>query len=418
MDLGRRVRRLSNAVRRTVVPGGDDLSRGERFFASAARFVIQIGREFAHDRCPRQAAALAFATLLALVPLATVVLALTQWVEAIGDPLAVERLLDRFVLPEAAEVLSERIAGAARQVDFAAIGWVGGGALLVLGGLLFLQVEDVLNDIWNVPHGRPFWRRVLVLLGLLFAVLPAFAAALYLSVERLAAPLDVVAPAGLLLLALVLAYKLTPHVRVRWPSALAGALVAATLVGGGHEMFGMYVETMRWHYEGIYGAIAFVPIALFWIYLAWLFFLVGAEVSYTGQHLDALWARARRSGEMAAMRQDVVGGVSWPNAIRLAVGVAEAERSGTAPIDAEMLAVRLAIPVEAARLLASRLVTAGVLRRDPEGRLLMARPAAEIRLVEIHDAVVDRRPLGTGLDDLVSGHRAALQSRTLADGLR
>lgn len=398
-----------------MLPSGDELSRGERFLATAVRFAIQIGRQFGQDRCPRKAASLSFETLVAMVPLAAVVLSLTRWVEALGNRPAVERLLERFILPEAARDLSERLSGVAQRVDFEAIGWVGAGFLLLLGGLVFLEVEDILNDVWNVPRGRPLWRRMLALCGIVLLALPAAAAGLYLSVERLASPWDILAPAGLLLAALVLVYKLMPHVRVRWRSALAGALAAAVLLGVGHELFGVYIEHMRWRYESIYGAIAVVPMSMLWIYLAWIFFLLGAEVAYTSQHLDALWARARRSRELQMMRQDMVGGVSWPNAIRLTIGVAVAEAEGAAPVDPELVALRLSVPVDAAGLIVSRLAAAQILRRDPEGRLSLARPATEIRLVDVYDAVVDRRSLGFGLGDLVERQRETLGDSTLAD---
>ena len=415
MGLTRRVRRFSNVVRQTVMPGGDELGKGERFLATGVRFLVQMWRQFTGDRAPRQAAALAFETLLAIVPLTTVVLGLTRWIDAIGDRAAVQRFLERFVVPESARDLADRLAALVEAVDLHTIGWIGGAAFVLLGGLLILLVEEVLNDIWNVPRGRPLWQRVAALLGILLLALPAFAAALYLSVETLAPPLDMVAPPLLVFAALLLFYKLVPHIRVRWRSALVGAAFATLLLGAGHELFGFYIDRVRWTYESVYGAVAFFPITLFWIYLAWLFFLLGAEVSYTSQHLDALWTKARRAKEIALMGQDIVGAVSWPNAIRLALGVAIEEREGRAPVDPELVALRLSVPAETAGLLVSRLAGAGILHRDPEGRLSLARPAAGIRLVDVYDAVVDRRALGHGLPDLIEKERAAFGSGTLAD---
>jgi membrane protein len=410
-----RLRKFSRVVRQTVLPGDGQIGAGERFLATALRFLVQMGRQFVRDRCPRQAAALAFQTLLAIVPLGAVLLALTRWTEALGDRPAVTRLLERFVLPSAAQDLADKLSGIVERIDLQAIGWIGGATLVVVGGLLILQVEDVLNDMWNVARARSLWERIAGLFAFTLLALPAFAAAVYLSVERLASPWDRIVPALLALTALTVIYKLLPHVRVRWRSALAGAIVATLLLGAGHELFGVYVDWFGWTWESVYGAIAFVPIACFWMWMAWLFFLLGAEVSYTSQHLDVLWLRAKHARELAGAGADVVRATSWTNAVRVAAGVAAAEAAGRAPLDAEFLAIDLRVPVDAVELLGSRLVAGGVLCRDPEGRFSLARPAARIPLADVHDAVTDLRALPAPLLPIVDRQREALRGRTVAD---
>jgi membrane protein len=413
--VGENLRRFREAVRQSVAPGEEHGGRTRRALIVAARLVIQMGRQFNRDRCPRQAASLSFATLLAFVPLASVLLALTRWVDRLADRPAVERILQRFLLPDAASDLAVRIAELVQRVDFAAIGWVGAAALVPLGGLLFLQVEDVLNDIWRVPRSRPWWLRLAVLFGIMVFALPVLVAAIVLSLERLAAPLDVLVPALLALAGLTITYKLMPHIRVRWRSALAGGAVATVLLGAGHELFGAYLDRFGWTYESVYGAIALVPAALFWVYLSWLFFLLGAEVTYTGQHLHALWARARYARAAARGGPDVVRAVSWPNAVRLLAEVADAEEVGRGPIDVPFAALRLGLHTESVRLIAYRLIEVGFLGRDPEGYLVLGRPAAEIRLADVHRAVIDDPVDLPPLQEILRGERDALAERTLAD---
>jgi membrane protein len=415
VDVPHRLKKFSTAVRQTVLPGLHEMGRGERFLATAVRFFVQMGRQFARDRCLRQAASLSYQTMLAFVPLAAVLLVLTQWIERLGDRPAIAGLLEKFVLPEAARDLAERIAELVRQVDFHAIGWIGGVTLAIFGGSLVLQIEDVLNDIWNVPRGRVLWQRALAMLGFVFLALPSFVAAFYLSFERLSPPLDLLVPLLLLLLSLTLMYKLLPHIRVRWRSAVVGALVASVLLGIGHWGYGAYVERFRWTYESLYGAIAFLPLTLVWVYLAWLFFLLGAEVAYTSQNLAVLWAKARRRRERTEVREDVVGAVSWPNAVRAAREVAAAQQAGRGPVQPEFLALQIGIHIDSVNLLVSRLVLAGVLHRDPEGRLSLGRDPTAIALVEVYDAVIDRRPFGTALDAVAARHREALRDIMLAE---
>ena len=415
MNLPGRLRKFSSMVRQTVLPDEGQAGRAERWLATSIRFVVQMVRQFVHDRCPRQAASLAFQTLLVFAPLIAVLLVLTRWVERLGDAPAVAGLLERFVVPDAARDLAARVVEAVGHVDFTAIGWIGGITSALFGGTLLLYVEDVLNDVWNVPQGRKVWQRALAMLGFVVLGLPALAAALYLSFERLRPPLDWLMPLALLITSLTLVYKLLPHIRVHWRSAFAGALVSAVLLGLGHELYGVFVEQFRWTYETFYGAIAFLPITLLWIYLAWMLFLLGAEVAYTSQNLGVLWARARRAREMSIVHLDVVGAVSWPNAMRLAREAASEQRAGRAPVHPEFLALQADLHIDAVGLIVSRLVLAGVLHRDAEGRVSLEREPSSVSLVEVYDAVTDRRTLSPDLEAIASRHREALRGLTLGD---
>ncbi len=411
MTLPGRWGRFSRVVRQTVLPGGADLGRGERLLATLVRFLVQMGRQFVRDRCPRQAAALAFGSVLAFVPIAAVLLVLTQWVERLGDRPALQELLERFIVPGAAKDLAEKIAVLVGQIDFATIGWIGGATLVLLGGMLYLQVEVVLNDVWNVTRARRLWERAVALLGVTVLAVPAFGAAAYLSFERLRAPLDTLLPLALLLASLTLVYKLMPHLRVRWRSAIAGALAAGLLLAAGHAVYGAYVDAFGWTYESVYGALAFLPITLLWVHIGWMFFLLGAEVSYTSQHLDTLWARARHARQLTGAGDDVVGAVSWTNAVRLCREVATAQE----PVDPEFLALRVGIHVDAVGLLVAHLAAAGLVRRDPEGRVRLTRPAAEVGLLDLHDAIVDSRATDPALQAVLERHREALRGLTLAE---
>ena len=51
-----------------------ELSRWQRF----ARFWIVVGRSFARNRCPVRASALAYATVLALIPMLAVVMSISS----------------------------------------------------------------------------------------------------------------------------------------------------------------------------------------------------------------------------------------------------------------------------------------------------------------------------------------------------
>jgi hypothetical protein len=81
----------------------------------------------------------------------------------------------------------------------------------------------------------------------------------------------------------------------------------------------------------------------------------------------------------------------------------------------EFLALQADLHIDAVGLIVSRLVLAGVLHRDAEGRLSLGREPSSVSLVEVYDAVIDRRPLGPDLDGIASRHREALRGLTLGD---
>jgi len=73
-----------------------------------------------------------------------------------------------------------------------------------------------------------------------------------------------------------------------------GGVLAAVLFGFAKIGFAHYIESFS-QYNKVYGAIASIPVLLFWVYLAWSIVLYGAEVSYQAQYLPRrgkLWKRA------------------------------------------------------------------------------------------------------------------------------
>ncbi|MBX9634980.1 MAG: YihY family inner membrane protein, partial [Magnetospirillum sp.] len=69
-----------------------------------------------------------------------------------------------------------------------------------------------------------------------------------------------------------------PNRRVNLKDAAAGAMVAAVLFAGLRWGFGIYITSSK-AYTNLYGAVATIPIFLFWMYLCWAVVLAGAEIT-------------------------------------------------------------------------------------------------------------------------------------------
>src|SRR5262249_35493091 len=85
------------------------------------------------------------------------------------------------------------------------------------------------------------------------------------------------APFLIQLLLLLAAYALIPHRRVYVRHAMVGALLAAGLIEIAKRAFGSYIAHSS--YEQVYGALAVVPVFIFWIYLSWVLVLLGASIT-------------------------------------------------------------------------------------------------------------------------------------------
>jgi membrane protein len=79
-------------------------------------------------------------------------------------------------------------------------------------------------------------------------------------------------------LAFTIIYVYMPNCKVEWRDAIVGGLIAAVAFELGKRGFGYYVRRIP-TYTAVYGAFAALPVFLLWVYLCWMFALVGAMVT-------------------------------------------------------------------------------------------------------------------------------------------
>ncbi len=260
-----------------------------RFFCSWLRFLRGLGARFMRDRCLRLAAALAFASLLALVPLVSVVFSMLsvfpvfeQWA------LSLEEFVYRYLVPAAGDVVRENVNQFVAQVRRLT---AFGVAFLLLSALLLLStIEDAFNDIWRVHRGRGIVQRLLVywtvitlgpvLIGASLSLTTYLVSISALQEEPalsgLRAGVVWVMPILFEWAAFLVLYLTVPNCTVAFRDAAAGGVIAAVLFELTKRGFAVYLLTFS-AYEVIYGALAAIPIFLIWIYLSWLVILIGAE---------------------------------------------------------------------------------------------------------------------------------------------
>jgi membrane protein len=248
-------------------------------------------RRLLEEKLPQVAGSLTFTTVLALVPLLTIVLAIMTTFP-VFDQLrtALDRYFVQMVMPKAIAntITSNLTQFASKATRLSAVGAV---ALVFTSSAMIGTIERAFNQIWRVKRPRPLLQRVLVYWALvtlgplafglsltltshLFAATTGLAAA----VPFLGALLTTIGSVALTTGAYTLLYMAVPHRHVYFRDALWGALAAAIAFEVAKRVFAIFIRQFP-TYAIIYGALAALPLFLLWMYLSWLITLVGALIT-------------------------------------------------------------------------------------------------------------------------------------------
>lgn len=291
--------------------------------------LVTLRQRFREDRLGVTASSLTFTTLMALVPLVTVMLALFSAFPVFGRfEDALQQYFLRALVPRAiAQPVLETLTQFAGQAH--RLGALGLVVLVATALALMLTIDHTLGAIWRVRQSRPMAQRVLVYwaaltLGPLMVGVSLWATAQAVTVSSGwvgATPggnrwlLDGV---NVLLLGLTMCglFRYVPNTHVRWRHALAGALFVVVGLAAAQKGLSWYMGRVG-TFSTIYGAFAAVPILLFWIYLAWVIVLLGAVVAAYAPSL-----------QMHVRRPPNVPGMGFALALRLLALLDDARRRG------------------------------------------------------------------------------------------
>lgn len=258
------------------------------FLTAPFRLPLRIARRFHDERCAQTAAALSFATLVALVPMIAVTLALiSKFPFAAGLGEALERFLLANLLPEkAGDIIAKYVGQFAHRVDRVTL--LGIGALGATALAQMLTIEHAFNSIWGVRKRRPVVHRVAfhvlaMMLGpLLFGgslILLTYVASASLGLVNEPRWVTLMVSKGLYFVVTSVLFGIVfwalPYTKVvKWHAA-AGGLAAAFGFAGLQYLFALYVVRFS-GYTVLYGGFYAIPVFLVWIYASWGVVLIGA----------------------------------------------------------------------------------------------------------------------------------------------
>lgn len=264
------------------------LPPGARHLSGFLHFVLT---RFVEDNCLGQASALAYTTLLSLVPLLTLVFGMLSAFPAFqGMQADIQQMLFENLVPTSGEQVQAYLMSFTQKTSqLTAIGI----AFLIITALLMVRtIDNALNNIWHTSRERSFVSSFMVYWSMLTVAPLLIGVSVFVTSYLISLPLlhDMVEPnllSRLLSLmpfitstvAFTLFYMLIPNRKVPLHYALIGGTVAAILFDIAKRGFALYV-THSDVYETIYGALATVPLFLLWIYVSWVVILLGAEITY------------------------------------------------------------------------------------------------------------------------------------------
>ena len=262
-----------------------------------------LWERFREDKLGLTASSLTFTTLIALVPLVTVMLALFSAFPMFAsfqgalETYFLQRLVPEGIAKPVLAALTQFAAQAAR------LGTAGLVVLVLTALALMLTIDRALNAIWRVRRPRSIARRVLVYWSAMTLGPLLLGISLSLTATALTVSRGVIGflPGGIALLLnsvefLVLAagmaslYRYVPNTDVRWRHAIAGGLFVAAGVKLAKGALAWYLGAMP-TYATVYGAFATVPILLLWVYVGWVIVLLGAVIA---AYAPSLSMRVRR----------------------------------------------------------------------------------------------------------------------------
>lgn len=253
-------------------------------------FIKYIFARFQSDKCSSVAAELTVTTLLALVPLTTVLFSLLAFMPDFQTlALQLQETMFEYFVPSTGHSVNQYLiefVGKAKSIS--GLGFV---MLMVTALLMMRMIDKSINHIWQIKTKKSRLRTFLVywsiltlgpiLVGtslLLTSYLKSFTLVSNV-VQQNSLWLSIFLPFVMALAAFTLIFYVIPNRKIKFTHAVIGALISSILFELAKSLFGIFVEYFS-TYQIVFGALATLPLFLIWIYLSWSIILFGVEICH------------------------------------------------------------------------------------------------------------------------------------------
>jgi membrane protein len=288
--LRRLVRDSADWVSRVIHHPREELTHWQataRFWYDLARVG---GKRLQEDRALQMAAALAFHTLFALMPLAIVSTALFKGMQGIDQLQSMVHQLvrsagldDLRIMPADASgdqgmsvgTWLEEMISRFGTIDLETLGLVGLAGMIYASVAMLVTVEDCFNTIYRAPQGRSWLRRM-----------PIYWTVLTVGPIGIALLLVVDGHVGRWIASVEARAGLIHVLGIIWSVGIITVMLLGTfvLLPIGKVGLAAYVNN-AFSFSHLYGPLGFVPVLMLWTYAMWICILFGVEVAALVQRL-------------------------------------------------------------------------------------------------------------------------------------
>jgi membrane protein len=440
-----RFSRLVKILTGTSSGEDEELLQLEGKLERTAHFFTLVWRQFVRNRCLVRASALAYTTLLSLIPLLAFVISISNsLLQNVDDEKiysTIASLAPHTAWPTGTGMNSNSLVPASTNLATAEIGtndfsaaanlppttgetisaapattqkelvrWLkefvgktqsrtlGVTGILIFGLIaimLLSRVEEAFNDIWGVAHGRDWRKRVplywiAITLGPVLLLIAASLAGSqhFQTVKDYFQEVPVLGNVVFKLLPLVvlwftfgLVYQMMPNAKVKFPAALIGGIVAGTLWHL-NNLFGFIYVARTVQNSEIFGTLGLVPVFMLGLYFSWAILLFGAQFAYVYQN-RAAYLQDKLADNVNQRGREFV-------ALRIMTLLGQRFQNGLRPATLLQLATELGVPTR---------LTQQILRTLAAARLVIEVGGTET-------AYVPARPL-----DTINAHHILLALR-------
>jgi membrane protein len=359
-----------------------------RQFKLLANFVVLVYRRFKEERCFQLCGSLTFTTLLALVPLITIMFTVMTAFPVFDD--IVETLRNFVTANLVPEASSNLITVYMQQFSENAARLTALGIVLlgVTSIMLMLTIDRAFNTIWRVKRPRPLIQRVLIYWSVLtigpLLVGGSLSLTSWLLTQSMGlgkqAPEMTIAvlrlvPLMLTSVAFGFLYRTVPNRQVIVLDAAVGGIIAAFAFEAMKIGFGHFVARIA-TYSLVYGTFASLPIFLMWIYLSWVVVVFAAVITAVLPY----W----RSGGVLLKQPP---GAQFVEAVEILKLLYRAYADGRV-LNLQQLRIAVKLSWEDAEAILDKLVAAGWVAKLQGNGWVLARDAGAIRVGEVFQMFV------------------------------
>jgi len=278
----------------------DDFSRAKARLVRDLKTVVLMMNTFMDQKISYQITALAFKSMLAVVPAIAIGFYLTDGL-GLRDKFA-EVLKINLVEQDLTDMLMNAADNIVKTAESGLFGFISMASFVWIVLSLMITVRQVFNNVWKVDKERNFLKMIGIIIGITilspFVVIIFFSGSVVYShvlnlifpshiaeLNSLKSLLSWALFAGASIMVLSAMFKYIPGTKVRYKHALKAAIIAGIIFTGVQYLY-LETQVMVAKQSAVYGVIAAIPLLMIWLNMGWTIILYGAELSFAFQNVE------------------------------------------------------------------------------------------------------------------------------------